>query len=88
MDAMVASFAELEATVKVRAMKYAEDMQKAQNRLESKGKAPMEVDGKGKAVEVSDDEDEWYSILVFSCFKDKAKGTRNYYVVHFSTMHE
>ena len=61
MDAMVASVVESEAAKKARAAKYADDLQKALNSSESKGNVPIEVDdkGKGKSVEVSDDEDEW-----------------------------
>ena len=63
MDALVASVVESEDAEKARAAKYAGDLQKALNSSESKGNAPMEVDGKGKgkakSVEVFDDEDEW-----------------------------
>ena len=41
---------------------HADDLQKAlNNSVEGKGKAPMEVDGKGKGkpVEIYDDEDKW-----------------------------
>ena len=48
-----------EAREQVRAAQYSEDLKKGlKNSLEDKGKAPMKVEGKGKAtapVEVSDD---------------------------------
>lgn len=58
-DTLQASVVDAEAREQARAAQYSEDLKKAlKNSLEDKGKAPMKVEGKGKAtapVEVSDD---------------------------------